>query len=157
MYKYVKIKGYKEWFLFIDNKNYIDNDYQEILNQRRYLTLIDAHNRRQPSFFERFAVMLANRVIYNELYMKHQKPVLASIKGTHMIMDKNMIIVDEVKYIDFPIEKFYDIVICENDRYCEYSWYEFLTKNIIQKILVQLIIFQQDPKNILKSILIMLK
>lgn len=127
MNKYVKVEGHNNWFLVIDSNNEkIQNDFSELMQERLLRTVYNLHSRKSDdlNWQTKLKISATNKIDYNKLYDKIGTLLVRPI-GSYMPLKGNKVI-DEKYDLDFPIDDFAEIVICENDQYPDTEWVDYL-------------------------------
>lgn len=145
MNRYIKIKGHDNWFLVLEaNQNepkHLSNIMQELMLRSEVCALHDSNSKKD---FKHRLILLATRNInYEELANIHGTILIRSI-GSFMPLCHNEIVAEKFD-INFPIEDFGEIVICENDKQAEWKWVKYLENRFPNKKILTINYF--DLKN----------
>lgn len=117
--RYVKVKGHSNWFLVLDANQSEPEGLSEIMQEKILRSEVCAvHNPNvNPDYTHRVIIAATKNIDYEVLAKKYGTILIRPI-GSFMPLYYNEII-EEVFDVDFPIEQFAEIVICENDQHAE--------------------------------------
>jgi hypothetical protein len=151
MNRYVKVKGHDNWFLVLEANKQEPDGLSEIMQEQILRSEVcQLHNPNEKMDFSHRLVLAATRKInYEELAIKYGTILIRPI-GSFMPLYYNEI-VEEVFDIDFPIDEFADIVICENDQKAEYEWVEYLKKRFPRKKILTINFFDLKSENVVEK------
>lgn len=135
MNRYVKIKGHNNWFLVLGGDRDEPDGFSELMQEKILRSHVcelhqDTPKSRMDSTHR--LIMSATREIDYVKLAKKYGTILVRPIGSFMPINGNEII-DEVFDMDFPIDDYADIVICENDERAEYKWVEYLKNRFPNK------------------------
>lgn len=144
MHRFVQVEGYEDqWFLFLER----EEDVPEGLSERMQEQILRSHVCKLHSDTPKSRMDLTHRIImaatrgidYTKSVRKYG-PLLVRQIGSYMPLYKFKII-NEKQFTHFPIDKFGDIVICENDERSEWEWNKYLKRNYPNKSIVTINFF----------------
>lgn len=129
MNRYVKVKGHANWFLVLKpNTNEpegLSETMQEKILRSEVCGLHDPEEKRSDVLFVHRLINIATREIDYEDKANKYGTILIRPIGSFMPLQGNEI-TEEKFSEDFPIDEFGDIVICENDKYPDQEWVNYL-------------------------------
>ena len=143
MNRYVKVKPsnpqinleYSNWFLVMEPMQDEPRNLSEIMQEKLLRTVCTLHGKltpREEVDGTRRMIMAATRELDYESLANKYGTLLIRPSGSYMFLSGNEIL--EEKYCNhFPIDKFADIVICENDKSSESKWVSYLKTNYPDK------------------------
>lgn len=133
MNRYVKIEGYSIWFLVLEPGQSEPEGLSQTMQEKILLsTVCKVHNPTSgPNEVQRL-IMAATRDIDYEALANKYGTILIQPVGSFMPLYNNKI-VQETYSLDFPIQDYAEIVICENDEKAEYNWVKYLKKRFPDK------------------------
>ena len=130
MNKYIKIKGWENYSLVVDETfmnftSLSEQKSEEILRKH----VVELHSPTHKLDTTRRLILAATRNLdYKALHDKYGT-LYVQPNGSFCIPYDGLEISDEMYSEHFPIGEYADILICENDSYCQFEWLEYL-KNI---------------------------
>lgn len=137
--KYIKIKGYDNWFWHIKKGETIDFLYGHKVQERLVTKVIGGiHNPDNINYWDQVCTISANNLDYQELIDKADHDILVQPIGSYMYLLDDMEIVETREAEDFPVDRFGSVVVCENDHDMPYEWHQYL-KNRFPKLNIVLI------------------
>jgi len=141
MNRYVKVKNHENWFLVLESDNKEPDGLSEIMQEKVLRSEVCAlHNPNNKMDFVHRVKILATRMIDYEGLSKKYGTILIREIGSFMPLSGNEI-TEETFDVNFPIEEFGEIVICENDRRAEFKWVNYLKKRFPDKKIVTITFF----------------
>jgi len=127
--KYVKIKGYDNWFWHIPKGEPIDFAYGHKVQERLVTKVIGGiHKPDNPGYWDQVATVAAHYLDYSEAAAKSDRDLLVQPIGSYMFLSDDMEIVKSTESEDFPIDSFGSVVVCENDNDMPYEWEQYLKR-----------------------------
>ena len=143
LHKFVKVKGYPNWFLLLSNKDEKPLGIELETQQKMTRTLISSlHDRKSPEHFT--IVPMLNYAIHNRIdyvgAMEKCGPILIREIGSFMPLRGNEI-EQKIYSTHFPVDEYGDVVICENDVESEHEWNEYLKKRFPNQKIVTINFF----------------
>lgn len=147
MNRYVKVEGHPNWFLVLSQDDIIpiglNENMQEMLTRSELCKL---HNPVEtPDLLHRLKHIAINGLDYGALVEEYGTILIRPI-GSFMVLTHNNIIAETFD-MDFPIEDFGDIVICENDAKAEYHWVLYLQKRFPNTKIITINYFDLRSEN----------
>lgn len=128
--RYVKVKGHPNWFMlltFTDKEPVgFSKNMQERILRSEVLELHNDTPKARMDFVHRVTLAATREIDYTALSKKYGAILIREI-GSFMPLHLSDII-EERFDTHFPATEFADILICENDRRCEYNWKMYLEK-----------------------------
>lgn len=136
--RYVKVEGHSNWFLVLENNHYEPNGLSENMKERILRSQVcqlhhDTPKNRMDLMY-RTKMAAVRNIDYEQLATKYGTILIRPI-GSFMPLMHNKVI-DEVFDIDFPIDEYAEIVICENDEKAEWKWVKYLKKRFPNKKII---------------------
>jgi hypothetical protein len=145
--RYVKVKGHPNWFLVLEPGDKEPSGLSEIMQEKILRSEICAlHNPAATNdFVHRVKIAAVNGIDYEMLAEKYGTILIRPI-GSFMSLQYNEI-TEEIFDVDFPIEEFAEVVICENDKNAEYKWVEYLKERFPNKKILTISFFDLRSDN----------
>ncbi len=145
--RYVKVKGHPNWFLALEAHKDEPNGLSEIMQEKILRSEVyNLHNKEvKPDFIRRVIISATKKIDYEMLAKKYGTILIRPI-GSFMPLYGNDI-VEETFDINFPIEDFAEIVICENDKEAEYKWVKYLKSRFPNKKILTINFFDLRSEN----------
>lgn len=131
--RYVKVEGHSNWFLVLEANSIEPIGLSEKMQEKILRSEVCAlHNPNAKMDFVHRVKIAATRLLdYESLANKYGSILIRPI-GSFMPLRGNEI-TDEAFDLDFPIDEFAEIVICENDKDADYKWVEYLKSRFPNK------------------------
>ncbi len=151
MNRYVKVVGHNNWFLVLTKDDVIPTGLSETMQERVLRSEVSSlHDpnispSRDLDIIHRITLAAVHTLDYEKLVMECGSILVRPI-GSFMLLNHNEII-QETFDIDFPIEEYGEIVICENDCVAEYKWVKYLEKRFPNTKIVTINFFDLRSEN----------
>lgn len=135
MNRFVKVKGYPNWFLAISKIEDIPNNLERDSAKKILEHEFHQHVKRKDDLFAGRVHFAANHMPDYAGHLKKYGPIVVREIGSFMTLKESEVI-DEKFSEGFPIDEYGEIVICENDGEPEQYWLEYLEKRFPGKKIV---------------------
>jgi len=157
MNRYVKIKGYKEWFLVVDEVGGVPSGLSEIMSERLFNKVVGGSHEIEkgnaPTMWDRIVMKAAEGLSYEEVLKKAPYDLLIRESGSYMFLMPDLEIVSDLSRKDFPRRKtdYAQVVVCENDAELTDYWRHFFQRRYPGKTLSVINHFRTRSDNEIKK------
>lgn len=130
MQKFVKVRGYDEWFMLLERPEDVPENMSQTMQMRMKQSvskdLFHSTAGLDNMLMGHLSIIAHNAPDYVGMIQQHGTILVREI-GSWMTLGK-MQIVDEVESTDYPTDSVeYDIVVCENDAHAPKDWLDYLS------------------------------
>jgi len=146
MHKYVKVFGYKNWFLLLEKGAKEPANFSSNMDDISLRSVTDLLNKEPDTQdgWQRIQMLALHTRDYEALTERYGT-LLIRPNSSYMTLTGNQI--TEEKYDShFPVNNTGQIVICENDRVAEKRWVKYLTKRFPDKTIVTINYFDMKSE-----------
>jgi len=133
---YVRVKGHSNWFLRIDDRHLGPDGLSATMQEKILRSQVcKVHDRRDVMGPMHRLILAATREVNYAATAARYGTLLVRPSGSYMLLQGNEI-TEERLDLDFPIDKYGSIVICENDEKPERYWVRYLRERFPEQVIV---------------------
>lgn len=155
MQKFVKVRGFDEWFMLLERPEDVPENLPEMMQIRMKQSvskdLFQSAAGLDNMLMGHLSTIAHNAPDYVGMIQQHGT-ILVREKGSWMTLGK-MQIVEEVESTDYPTDSVeYDIVVCENDAHAPKEWLDYLSLRFPGRAVHVISYFRSRDDEYVKSI-----